>query len=156
MSGLQRWLSWSKAHDWKSCLRGTVTRVRIPFSAPNKKVPNKGAFCLCNERGRDSKGTAERSEAKKRPVDVFLVPRAGGGTAPVPPDESLSLRQTKKYPIRVLFVYAMKEEGIRRERRKGFQAVRELLCTDGRSFTFRTLLPFTLFRHGPWNNPAVS
>ena len=56
-------------------------------------------FCLCNERGRDSKGTVERSEAKKRPVDVFLVPRAGGGTAPVPPDESLSLRQTKKYPI---------------------------------------------------------
>ena len=103
MSGLQRWLSWSKAHDWKSCLRGTVTRVRIPFSAPNKKVPEKGAFCLCNERGRDSKGTAERSEAKKRPVDVFLVPRAGGGTAPVPPDESLALRQTKKYPIRALF-----------------------------------------------------
>ena len=54
------------------------------------------------------------------------------------------------------FVYAMKEEGIRRERPKGFQAVRELLCTDGRSFTFRTLLPFTLFRRGPWNNPAVS
>ena len=36
----------------------------------------------------------ERSEAKKRPVDVFLVPRAGGGTAPVPPGESLLLRQT--------------------------------------------------------------
>ena len=30
----------------------------------------------------------ERSEAKKRPADVFLVPRAGGGTGPVPPDES--------------------------------------------------------------------
>ena len=64
-----------------------------------KKYPKGCFFCLCNERGRDSKGTAERSGAKKRPVDVFLVPRAGGGTAPVPPDESLSLRQTKKYPI---------------------------------------------------------
>ena len=44
MSGLQRWLSWSKAHDWKSCLRGTVTRVRIPFSAPNKKVPDSWVY----------------------------------------------------------------------------------------------------------------
>ena len=25
---------WSKAHDWKSCLRGTVTRVQIPNSPP--------------------------------------------------------------------------------------------------------------------------
>ena len=31
---LERWLSWSKAHDWKSCIRGTVSRVRIPFSPP--------------------------------------------------------------------------------------------------------------------------
>ena len=28
---------WSKAHDWKSCLRGTVTRVQIPNSPPRKK-----------------------------------------------------------------------------------------------------------------------
>ena len=33
---MERWLSWSKAHDWKSCIRGTVSRVRIPFSPPNK------------------------------------------------------------------------------------------------------------------------
>ena len=33
---LERWLSWSKAHDWKSCIRGTVSRVRIPFSPPKK------------------------------------------------------------------------------------------------------------------------
>ena len=38
----------------------------------------------------------ERSEAKKRPVDVFLVPRAGGGTGPVPPDEPLHPHQTEK------------------------------------------------------------
>ena len=31
---LERWLSWSKAHDWKSCVRGTVPRVRIPLSPP--------------------------------------------------------------------------------------------------------------------------
>ena len=34
---MQRWLSWSKAHDWKSCIRGTVSRVRIPLSAPNER-----------------------------------------------------------------------------------------------------------------------
>ena len=33
----------------------------------------------------DEKGTAEQSEAKNHPVNGFLVPRAGGGTAPVPP-----------------------------------------------------------------------
>ncbi len=32
-----------------------------------------------------------RRAAKNDPVDRFLVPRAGGGTAPVPPGESLSL-----------------------------------------------------------------
>ena len=25
---------WSKAHAWKVCRRGTVSRVRIPFSPP--------------------------------------------------------------------------------------------------------------------------
>ena len=35
---LERWLSWSKAHDWKSCIRGTVSRVRIPFSPPKRKA----------------------------------------------------------------------------------------------------------------------
>ena len=31
---MRRWLSWPKAHDWKSCVRGTVPRVQIPLSAP--------------------------------------------------------------------------------------------------------------------------
>ena len=43
----------------------------------------------------DLKGTAEQSEAKNHPVNGFLVPRAGGDTAPISPDESLSLRQRK-------------------------------------------------------------
>jgi len=30
---------------------------------------------------------------KRHPVDGFSVPRAGGGTAPVPPGESHLLRQ---------------------------------------------------------------
>ena len=34
---------WSKAHDWKSCLRETVTRVQIPNSPP-RKSPTSGAF----------------------------------------------------------------------------------------------------------------
>lgn len=33
----ESWLSWSKAHDWKSCLRESVTRVRIPNSPPEKR-----------------------------------------------------------------------------------------------------------------------
>ena len=36
---------WSKAHDWKSCLRETVTRVQIPNSPP-KKSPISGAFFI--------------------------------------------------------------------------------------------------------------
>ena len=46
-----------------------------------------------DKRRRGLKGTAEQSEAKNHPVNGFLVPRAGGDTAPVPPDESLLLRQ---------------------------------------------------------------
>ncbi|MDY4695577.1 MAG: hypothetical protein SO374_05790, partial [Eubacteriales bacterium] len=90
------WLSWSKAHDWKSCLRGTVTRVRIPFSAPKENPFFRRDFCFFrHKRERDEKGTAEQGEAKNHPVNGFLVPRAGGDTAPVSPDESLSLRQRK-------------------------------------------------------------
>ena len=35
---MRRWLSWPKAHDWKSCVRGTVPRVRIPLSAPTLRA----------------------------------------------------------------------------------------------------------------------
>ena len=52
-------------------------------------------FFVCMKREGDEKGTAEQSEAKNHPVNGFLVPRAGGDTAPVSPDESLSLRQRK-------------------------------------------------------------
>ena len=45
-------------------------------------------FFVCMKREGDEKGTAEQSEAKNHPVNGFLVPRAGGGTGPVPPDES--------------------------------------------------------------------
>lgn len=36
---VERWPSWSKAHDWKSCIRATVSRVRIPFSPPVMQYP---------------------------------------------------------------------------------------------------------------------
>ena len=35
---MRRWLSWPKAHDWKSCVRGTVPRVQIPLSAPTLRA----------------------------------------------------------------------------------------------------------------------
>ena len=47
----------------------------------------------------DEKGTAEQSEGKNHPVNGFLVPRAGGGTAPVPPDESHFRHQIKIPPL---------------------------------------------------------
>ena len=82
---MERWLSWSKAHDWKSCLRGTVTRVRIPFSAPKEKsLLLKGFLLFGHKRERDEKGTARLWREKNHPVNGFLVPRAGGGTAHLP------------------------------------------------------------------------
>ena len=63
------------------------------------------------------KGTAEQSEAKNHPVNGFLVPRAGGDTAPVSPDESLSLRQRKIPSFEGIFAFlGIKEKGMRRER----------------------------------------
>ena len=55
-------------------------------------------FFVCMKREGDEKGTAEQSEAKNHPVNGFLVPRAGGGTGPVPPDKSLLLRQNSAAP----------------------------------------------------------
>jgi hypothetical protein len=34
---MERWLSWSKAHDWKSCELLKVPRVQIPLSPPKLK-----------------------------------------------------------------------------------------------------------------------
>ena len=33
---VERWLSWSKAHDWKSCVGLNSPRVRIPLSPPKE------------------------------------------------------------------------------------------------------------------------
>ena len=52
-----------------------------------------------DKRRRGLKGTAEQSEAKNHLVNGFLVPRAGGGTGPVPPDKSLLLRQKSIMPL---------------------------------------------------------
>ena len=62
-------------------------------------------FFVCMKREGDEKGTAEQSEGKNHPVNGFLVPRAGGGTAPVPPDESHLLRQQQKDTPAVSFCY---------------------------------------------------
>ena len=52
----------------------------------------------------DEKGTAEQSEAKNNPVNCFLVPRAGGGTGSVPPDESPYLHHQKSPEILGFFI----------------------------------------------------
>lgn len=55
-------------------------------------------FFVCMKREGDEKGTAEQSEAKNHPVNGFLVPRAGGDTAPVSPNESHFRHQIKIPP----------------------------------------------------------
>ena len=37
---------WFKEHDWKSCDAGMYPEVQILFSAPSKKHPFAGVFCL--------------------------------------------------------------------------------------------------------------
>ena len=57
---MQRWLSWSKAHDWKSCILGIVSRVRIPLSAPTKRAPDSGAlFVTWNGEGFEGRALAK-------------------------------------------------------------------------------------------------
>ena len=68
-------------------------RFRIPPSPPRKRDRICGLFFVLHKRRRDEKGTARLWREKNHPVNGFLVPRAGGGTAPVPPGESLLLRQ---------------------------------------------------------------
>ena len=53
-----------------------------PTSGTSKQSTHLGVLCLLHEKMWDSKGTGLR--AKKRPVDAFLVPRAGVGTGAVP------------------------------------------------------------------------
>ena len=71
-------------------------------------------FFVCMKREGDEKGTAEQSEAKNHPVNGFLVPRAGGGTGPVPPDEPLHPHQTKKPMHSMGFFLSLYEEKIRK------------------------------------------
>jgi hypothetical protein len=75
---------------------GNRNKGSNPFlCAKGKSLLLKGFLLFGHKKGRDEKGTAEQGEAKNHPVNGFLVPRAGGDTAPVSPDESLSLRQRK-------------------------------------------------------------
>ena len=68
---------------------------RIPPSPPRKRDRTCGLFFVLHKRRKDEKGTTRLWREKNHPVNGFLVPRAGGGTAPVPPGESLLLRQLR-------------------------------------------------------------
>ena len=68
---------------------------RIPPSPPGKRDRICGLFFVLHKRRKDEKGTTRLWREKNHPVNGFLVPRAGGGTAPVPPGESLLLRQLR-------------------------------------------------------------
>ena len=94
----------------------TGARVRIPPSPPRKRDRICGLFFVLHKRRRDEKGTTRLWREKNHPANGFLVPRAGGGTAPVPPGESLLLRQEKEIAFAVSFSCCIKEGGMRRER----------------------------------------
>ena len=110
---MERWLSWSKAHDWKSCSAGMYSRVRIPFSPPNKTDTHKGVcFVFGIKRGRDSKGAA-RSEAGEKPSSEWFFstpgwrrhwPSAGG-------NPFLSAKH-KRHSSKCLLCFWIREEGI--------------------------------------------
>ena len=60
-----------------------------------------GAFCYVF--GREGiEGNGPHKRAKNHPVNGFLVPRAGGGTAPVTPDEPLHPHHNKEHPLRAV------------------------------------------------------
>ena len=64
------------------------------FSAKKKGTQRVSFFlALFKEKGEIRRERPALRQAKIPPVEGFLVPRAGGGTAPVPPDESLLIRQ---------------------------------------------------------------
>ena len=92
----------------------TGARVRIPPSPPRKRDRICGLFFVLHKRRRDEKGTARLWRVKNHPANGFLVPRAGGGTAPVPPDESLLLRHEKEIAFAVSFSCCIKEGGMRK------------------------------------------
>ena len=81
-------------------------------------------FFVCMKREGDEKGTAEQSEAKNHPVNGFLVPRAGGGTGPVPPDESPYLHHQKSSEF------------------LGFLLILSLLCPQNPAKRFHTKFHF--------------
>ena len=94
-----------------------VSRVRIPLSPPKQKSTLGVLFCVANKGERDSKGTAGRRPAKNHPVNGFLVPRAGGATAPVAP--GIPLSPPKAAPFRGLFFCARYFPMARLLKRKG-------------------------------------
>ena len=85
---------------------GNRNKGSNPFlCAKGKSILLKGFLLFGHKRERDEKGTAKQGEAKNHPVNGFLVPRAGGDTAPVSPDESLSLRQRKIPSFEGIFAF---------------------------------------------------
>ena len=44
---MQRWLSWSKAHDWKSCVRLITDRGFESLSLRHKNAPRESSRGFC-------------------------------------------------------------------------------------------------------------
>jgi len=90
----------------------------IPPSPPNAKGTPKVSLLYFRKReGGNRRVRPEHAEAKNHPVNGFSAPRAGGGTAPVPPGIPPSPPNAKGTPKGVSFVFLRKREGgIRRVR----------------------------------------
>ena len=48
---MERWLSWSKAHDWKSCVPYKGTEGSNPSLSAKKVIPHGGVTFFELERG---------------------------------------------------------------------------------------------------------
>ena len=68
---MERWLSWSKAHDWKSCVPYKGTEGSNPSLSAKKVIPHSGVTFFMNWKEGDSNEPAAETE--------FLPQKQSGG-----------------------------------------------------------------------------
>ena len=68
---MERWLSWSKAHDWKSCVPYKGTEGSNPSLSAKKVIPPSGVTFFMNWKEGDSNEPAAETK--------FLLQKQSGG-----------------------------------------------------------------------------
>ena len=98
---MEQYRSGHNGHDWKSC-DGRKPSVSSNLTCSAKKATTHSGGCFFAVVIVRFEGNVP-VRGGKRPVNGFRVPRAGGGTAPVPPGESHLLRQQQKTSLAGVF-----------------------------------------------------